>query len=105
MGHLKAVSVQKQHIKPTEDFTKTEKVVSMAEFKKTILEDEIVEVNIFNIKKIFILKFSSIVNFLNKQMGMFHEAYLQFKDELSTAVKDPICLNSYINSNFKELIW
>jgi len=36
---------------------------------------------------------------------MIHEAYLQFKDELSSTVKNPISLNSYINSNFKELIW
>lgn len=36
---------------------------------------------------------------------MIHEAYLQFKDEMTSSVKDPINVNSYINSNFKELIW
>ena len=44
MGHLKGVTFQKHQIKPSEDLTKTEKAMSMSEFKKVVLEDEIVEV-------------------------------------------------------------
>ena len=44
-GHLKALSGQRQHNpKNMEDFTKSERVMSMFEFKKAIIEDEITEV-------------------------------------------------------------
>lgn len=72
---------QKQMKLSSEQASKSSIVASMAEFKDSILDDE-----------------------LNEQMGTIHEAYLECKEELLNAGL-LTSKSTYINTDFKDLVW